>query len=242
MEKCRINKYIALCGVCSRRDADSMIAEGRVIVNGEIAKAGMKVSADDIIIVDDRIIRQPDGRKVIAYYKPIGVTCTERDEHADRIVTDEVISDVRVTYAGRLDRDSEGLLIMTDDGDLIHEMMSAKSSHEKEYEVWIDHEILNEDVIKLRNGIFLHDLEIKTKPCRVETINPKLLNIVLTQGVNRQIRRMLGECGYRVERLCRTRIMNVKLAKMSPGEQRDITGEELAELYKECGLKGSQNE
>ena len=238
MDECRINKFIASCGICSRRDADKLISDGRVTVDGVRAQAGMKICDGNIVAVDGNIISKTERKTVIAYYKPVGVTCTERDEHAERTVTEEVKSDVRVTYAGRLDKDSEGLLIMTDDGLLIHEMMSGGNNHEKEYKVKVDHNILNEDIIKLRKGIYIHELDLTTRPCDIEIISPKIIKIVLTQGVNRQIRRMLHECGYCVENLCRTRIMNVKLAKMVPGEQRVVIGSELEELYRECGLQG----
>lgn len=238
MDECRINKFIASCGICSRRDADKLISDGRVTVDGVRAQAGMKICDGNIVAVDGNIISKTERKTVIAYYKPVGVTCTERDEHAERNVTEEVKSDVRVTYAGRLDKDSEGLLIMTDDGLLIHEMMSGGNNHEKEYKVKVDHNILNEDIIKLRKGIYIHELDLTTRPCDIEIISPKIIKIILTQGVNRQIRRMLHECGYRVESLCRTRIMNVKLAKMVPGEQRVVIGSELEELYRECGLQG----
>ena len=238
MDECRINKFIASCGICSRRDADKLISDGRVTVDGVRAEAGVKICDGNIVAVDGNIICKTERKTVIAYYKPVGVTCTERDEHAERNVTEEVKSDVRVTYAGRLDKDSEGLLIMTDDGLLIHEMMSGGNNHEKEYKVKVDHNILNEDIIKLRKGIYIHELDLTTRPCDIEIISPKIIKIILTQGVNRQIRRMLHECGYRVESLCRTRIMNVKLAKMVPGEQRVVIGSELEELYRECGLQG----
>lgn len=238
MDDIRINKYISLCGICSRRDADRMIADGIVTVNGVKAVPGIKVSDNDRVMVDGRPVRMITHKTVIAYYKPVGVTCTERDEHAERTVSREVLSDVRVTYAGRLDRDSEGLLIMTDDGSLIHEMMSAGKHHEKEYEVELNDKILKEDIIKMSSGIYLPELKITTRPCVISQTGSKSFNIILTQGVNRQIRRMCSACGYRVDRLCRTRIMNVKLAKMKPGDQRDITGAELEELYSECGLRG----
>ena len=238
MDTVRVNRYIAECGICSRREADRLIECGRVTVNGEKAEPGMKISEDVRVEVDGMAVTPKSEKTVIAYYKPTGVTCTERDIHAERNVIDELGLSERVTYAGRLDRDSEGLLIMTDDGILIHEMMSAGKFHEKEYEVELDRPITDIDIERLGCGIHISELDIDTRPCRVRRTGGRSLNIVLTQGVNKQIRRMCYECGYRVVRLCRIRIMNIKLAELKPGEYRKITGDELDRLYTGCGLKG----
>ena len=232
----RINRYIAECGICSRREADRLICEGRVSGNGETAMPGIEVCGTDKVCVDLHEVREKKEKTVIAYYKPAGVTCTERDCHAERNVIDELGLSERVTYAGRLDRDSEGLLIMTDDGMLIHEMMSAGNFHEKEYEVELDRDISDEDIARLAGGIHLSELDIDTRPCNVRRIGKKSVNFILTQGVNRQIRRMCYECGYKVKKLCRIRIMNLKLAELRPGEYRNISGDELKQLYESCGL------
>ena len=237
MQKERLNKYLASCGVCSRRDADKLIEEGRVQVNGQKAVMGLQVSDEDEIVVNGKHLPGKNDKVVYAYYKPLGVTCTERDRHADKVLTQQVKLPVRVTYAGRLDKDSEGLILLTNDGDLIHTMMNGSGNHEKEYIVKVNKEITGEFLQNMADGVFLKELNRRTKPCKVEKIGKFTFRIILTQGVNRQIRRMLHECGYCVENLCRTRIMNVKLAKMVPGEQRVVIGSELEELYRECGLQ-----
>ncbi|MCR5304779.1 MAG: rRNA pseudouridine synthase [Lachnospiraceae bacterium] len=234
----RLNKYMALAGICSRRDADKLIQQGRVMVNGMIPSAGEQVGEKDTVTLDGKVIGLPEKKTVVAYYKPRGVTCTERDPYADRIVTEELDIGKRLTYAGRLDRDSEGLLIMTDDGDLIHELTTPSGDHEKEYVVTLDREADEKCLEKLRTGVFLEDLGRKTRPCAIKKINKKDVMIVLTEGVNRQIRRMFKTCGYNVEKLVRVRIMNVKLAGLAPGEYRILQGEEIKGLYNNCGLGG----
>ena len=141
MEKERLNKYLASCGVCSRRDADSLIDQGLVTVNGKTASMGMRVSAEDTILVRGKAIHGKNDKVVLAYYKPVGVTCTERDRFADKKITDMVKFPVRVTYAGRLDKDSEGLILLTNDGELINVMMKGSAGHEKEYIVKVNKEI-----------------------------------------------------------------------------------------------------
>ena len=237
----RIQKVLSEQGICSRRAAEQKIAAGKVKINGHPAKIGDKIDYKDVVSIDgERVYFERKTEKLCyALYKPRGFVTTLADELDRKCVSDLMAEvGVRLFPIGRLDKDSEGLLIMTDDGLLIHEMMSGGNNHEKEYKVKVDHNILNEDIIKLRKGIYIHELDLTTRPCDIEIISPKIIKIILTQGVNRQIRRMLHECGYRVESLCRTRIMNVKLAKMVPGEQRVVIGSELEELYRECGLQG----
>jgi 23S rRNA pseudouridine2604 synthase len=166
----------------------------------------------------------------------VGVTCTARDPHADRTLDEAFSYPVRLTYAGRLDRDSEGLLLMTNDGDLIDAMMRGSNGHEKEYIVRTKSRILDADLERFRKGIFLRDLEVKTRPCRVERLGDYTFRITLTQGLNRQIRRMCKAVGNEVKKLKRVRVLNVELGAMKPGEQRRIRGEELEELYRtaEC--------
>ncbi|MBO5487679.1 MAG: rRNA pseudouridine synthase, partial [Eubacterium sp.] len=160
MEQIRLNKYLAQCGVCSRREADKLIEQGRVKVNGQIAVAGQQVSEADEIQVNKKILQGRAEKKVLAFYKPIGVTCTEKDRHAERIITDMIDYPIRVTYAGRLDRDSEGLLLLTNDGDLIDAMMRGANRHEKEYVVRVDKEITDVFLEKMASGIFLKELEL----------------------------------------------------------------------------------
>lgn len=234
MEKERLNKYLASCGVCSRREADRLIEQGRVTVNGIRASMGMQVSGTDRIEVNGKPIHGKNEKVVLAYYKPVGVTCTEKDKFADKKITDVVKFPVRVTYAGRLDKDSEGLLLLTNDGDLIEHMMRGSAGHEKEYVVKVRQKITDDFIKKLSEGVFLHDLGITTRPCQVKMEGIYTFRIVLTQGVNRQIRRMAEELGYRVTSIKRVRVVNIQLAKLKPGEFRQLQGEELEVLYRHC--------
>lgn len=236
-EQIRLNKYLAECGVCSRRDADKLIETGAVLVNGKAAQAGMKVTEWDEIVLRGKRLERRERKVVLAYYKPVGVTCTERDAHAKVTIRDVLKYPVRVTYAGRLDKDSEGLLLMTNDGLLIQKTMKAIENHEKEYIVKVQEEIKDEMIQKMSSGIFLPELKTSTRPCFVEKQGKYTFRIVLTQGLNRQIRRMCKECGYHVKSLKRVRVMNILLGSMKPGDYREVTGDELEELYKQAGLK-----
>lgn len=236
MEQIRLNKYLAQCGVCSRREADKLIEQGRVLVNGQVAAVGQQVSPSDEIKVNHKILQGQEEKKVLAFYKPIGVTCTEKDPHAEKIIADMIHYPVRVTYAGRLDKDSEGLLLLTNDGELINAMMRGANRHEKEYLVKVDKEITPDFLNRMAGGIYLKELEITTRECTVEQEGKFTLRIILTQGVNRQIRRMCKVCGYQVKSLKRIRVVNVLLDNLKPGQYREIVGEELKELYQTCGM------
>ncbi len=234
----RLNKYISAAGICSRREADRLIESGRVAVNGSIAHAGMQVDENCEVLVNGKRIGSATPKKVVlAYYKPIGVTCTERDKHADKALGDIFKYPVRVTYAGRLDKDSEGLLLMTNDGALIEQMMRGSNGHEKEYVVKVDKEITDEFLQKMKTGVFLKELKITTRPCRIKAEGKFTFRIILTQGVNKQIRRMCQELGFQVKSLKRVRVVNIELAKLRPGEYREVTGVELHVLYNSCGMK-----
>lgn len=235
-EEVRLNKYLASCGICSRRDADKLIEQGVVTVNGKKAAPGSKVTCEDEVFVHGKRISGPDSKVVLAYYKPMGVVCTERDAHAKKIVTEEIRYPVRVTYAGRLDKDSEGLLLMTNDGDLIEAMMRGANGHEKEYIVKVKQNWTEEALSHMRQGIYLDELEVMTRPCEIEQLGPKTIRMVLTQGFNRQIRRMCIAQGYEVHSLKRTRVINVRLDNLKPGEYRKLTRDEMRSLYQKCGL------
>ena len=168
MERMRLNKYLAHCGICSRREADRLIEQGRVLVNGRPAATGQSVGDTDEVTVSGKVVQTSKKTVVLAYNKPVGVTCTEKDPHADKKITDMIKYPVRVTYAGRLDKDSEGLLLLTNDGDLIQAMMRGSGHHEKEYVVKVDRELSEEALNKMTNGIYLKDLDITTKPCKIE--------------------------------------------------------------------------
>ncbi|MBE5893252.1 MAG: pseudouridine synthase [Lachnospiraceae bacterium] len=236
-EQTRLNKYLAQCGVCSRREADRLIEQGRVLVNGIPGTTGQQVSTADRIHVNGKLLQGVESKKVLAFYKPVGVTCTEKDRHAEKIITDMIDYPVRVTYAGRLDKDSEGLILLTNDGDLIDAMMRGANRHEKEYQVRVNKEITEDFLSKMREGIFLKDLEVTTRPCEVEQTGKLTFKIILTQGLNRQIRRMCQACGYQVKTLKRVRVMNILLGSLKPGEYREIGGEELKQLYSDCRLR-----
>ena len=232
----RINQYIASCGICSRREADRLIDAGRVFVNGTAATAGMRIRDTDEVTVDGKLLVGAQNRVVAAYYKPVGVTCTRSDRHADRTLEEAFSFPVRLTYAGRLDRDSEGLLLMTNDGKLIDAMMKGSAGHEKEYIVRVKSRISDADLEHFRKGVRLKDLDVTTRPCKVERLGDYTFRIILTQGLNRQIRRMCKAVGNEVKKLKRVRVLTIELGALKPGEQRIISGEELAELYKAAGL------
>ncbi len=234
MDQERLNKYLASCGVCSRREADKLIEDGRVQVNGVKASMGMQVSGKDQITVNGKLLQGKNDKVVLAYYKPIGVTCTEKDRFADKKITDVLKYPVRVTYAGRLDKDSEGLMIVTNDGDLIEAMMRGSKGHEKEYIVKTNKEITDDFLTQMASGIYLSELNLTTKPCEVQKIGKFTFKITLTQGVNRQIRRMAKELGYQVTAIKRIRIMNVKLDDLHEGQYRQLKKDELQVLYNDC--------
>lgn len=237
-EEIRLNKYLAQAGICSRRDADKLIESGQVTVNDKIASPGTKVLPRDKVCFGGKIIGGRQEKAVLAYYKPVGVICSERDKHADKLLSDALHYPVRVTYAGRLDKDSEGLLLMTNDGDLIDALMRGANRHEKEYVVKLKSEVTEEFLQKMAEGVYLHELNKKTRPCKVEQTGKFTFHIVLTQGLNRQIRRMCGELGCEVHALKRIRVANIVLDALRPGEYRVLKGDELKALYEIAGLEG----
>ena len=238
MEQMRINKFLAHNGVCSRRDADRLIEQGEVLVNGRQAHSGMQVCAQDEIVVSGKRIKTDGKTVVLAFYKPFGVTCTERDPHAETILSDLIQYPVRVTYAGRLDKDSEGLLLLSNDGDLIQAMMKGANCHEKEYLVQVDREIGADFAERMARGVYLKELGLTTRECTVEKTGKYTFRIVLTQGVNRQIKRMCMACGYTVTGLKRVRVMHVTLGELKPGEYRELGSADVERLYRDCGLTG----
>ena len=242
MKKIRINKYIADAGICSRRDADKMIEQGFVTINGNFAGPGDRVGYQDIVMVKGKKISSEQPKIVLAYYKKVGITCTERDLYAKKTVIQDLNYPVRVTYAGRLDKESEGLLLMTNDGSLIQGLMRAANYHEKEYVVKVKEEITEEFLEGMRSPVFLPELNKTTRACRVERLGKYTFSIVLTQGLNRQIRRMCEVFGFHVKQLKRIRIADITLEGLKPGEYRRLTETELERLYKKVEAKGEQNE
>lgn len=227
----RLNQYIAACGVCSRREADRLVEAGEVLVDGVPARVGMVLGGDETVTVRGKAVETRQKPVVVAWYKPVGVTCTARDPHAEKTIADAFRYPVRLTYAGRLDRDSEGLLLMTNDGALIDAMMRGANGHEKEYIVRVRSRISDGDLHRLEKGIYLRELKQTTRPCTVERLGDRTFRIVLTQGLNRQIRRMCRALGHDVRTLKRVRVVNIKLGALKPGQQRKIEGGELETLY-----------
>ena len=225
---------MAQAGLCSRREADRYIEAGQVYINGLKAQIGQLVYPGDKVTIGSKQLRDAGEKVILAWYKPVGVTCTEKDPHAKRKISDVFRYPVRVTYAGRLDKDSEGLLIMTNDGDLINRMMRGANGHEKEYVVKVDKELTEEFRAEMEQGIYLSELEQTTRPCKVTIEGKYTFRIVLTQGLNRQIRRMCEALGYQVKSLKRVRIVNVLLGNLKPGEYRELTAEERKVLYGTC--------
>jgi len=231
----RINKFLAEAGVASRRQADKLVESGQVTINGIKAKNADKVNDGDKVCVKGKQVFMQDEKHVVAFYKPEGVTCTKQDKYA-KVTIDEVFQyPLRLNYAGRLDKDSKGLLIMTNDGDLIDRMMRARNHHEKEYIVKVNNAVTDDFIHKMSNGVYLDELEVTTRQCMVTKVGEYTFRIILTQGLNRQIRRMCASLGYKVESLIRVRVMNVEIGNLKPGEYRRITGEELSELYRLAG-------
>ena len=227
-ESVRLNKYLREAGVCSRREADRLIESGKVTVDGVTAQMGMRVTAGQIVKVGKKTVSKQDEMIVLAVNKPKGIVCTEDQRERDSIVR-FLNYPVRVTYAGRLDKDSRGLLLMTNNGDIINQMMRAANRHEKEYKVTVDKEITEQFIKKMSEGVPI--LDTVTRPCTVKKIGKYTFSIILTQGLNRQIRRMCAAFGYEVKDLVRIRIMNIRLGSLKEGAYRKLTDEELEELY-----------
>lgn len=231
----RLNKFLSASGVCSRREADRLIEEGKVQVNGQTAQVGAKVSPEDEVLVGGHRVSQETERIILACYKPKGIVCTFEKREKNNII-DFLHYPKRITYAGRLDKESEGLLIMTNQGELIQEMMRAKNEHEKEYIVTVNRPVTLAFMHKLQNGIWLEELGVQTRKCEAEIVGERTFRIVLTQGLNRQIRRMCEACGYYVRKLVRVRIMNIELGDLERGAYRNLTQEEIRKLYKRLNL------
>lgn len=233
----RLNKYLSEAGVCSRREADRLIASGRVTVDGRPGETGMKVYPGQEVCVGKRVVSRQDEMIVLAVNKPAGIVCTEDRRERNSIVR-FLDYPVRVTYVGRLDKDSRGLLLMTNNGDIINKIMRAVNQHEKEYKVTVDHPLTSEFLERMAEGIPI--LDTVTRPCRVQKIGKYTFTIILTQGLNRQIRRMCEALGYQVKDLVRTRILNIELGTLKEGEYRRVSDEELDQLY--ARIKDSSND
>lgn len=233
MEKTRINKYLSEVGFCSRREADRMLEQGRITVNGAAPELGTKVSDEDEILVDGISIRKTEEDHVyIALNKPVGIVCTTDTKREKNNIVDFVNHPKRIFPVGRLDKPSEGLILLTSDGDIVNKILRARNNHEKEYIVRVDKPITPQFLHKMRNGVPI--LGVITNKCEVEQIDTLSFRIILTQGLNRQIRRMCEYLGYEVKKLKRIRIMNIKL-DLPIGKWRDLTQAELTELNELLG-------
>lgn len=227
-EPVRLNKYLSEAGVCSRREADRLIETGRVTVDGQRAQTGMRIVPGQVVKVGNKVVSKQDEMIVLAVNKPRGIVCTEERRERDSIVR-FLNYPVRVTYIGRLDKDSHGLLLMTNNGDIINKMMRAANKHEKEYKVTVDKEITEDFLKKMAAGVPI--LDTVTRPCTVKKIGKYTFSIILTQGLNRQIRRMCEALGYEVKDLLRVRVMNITLDGLKDGQYRKLTDQELNKLY-----------
>lgn len=226
-EALRLNKFLSEAGVCSRREADRLIEAGRVTVDGKKAETGMKITPGQEVRVDQKLVKPEEEMIVLAVNKPRGIVCTEEKREPDNIIR-FLNYPTRITYAGRLDKDSEGLLLMTNNGDIINKMMRAGNYHEKEYLVTVDKPVTEEFLQHMARGVPI--LDTVTRPCQVKKEGKKTFRIVLTQGLNRQIRRMCEALGYKVVTLKRVRIMQIRLGDLKPGQYRPLTEQELASL------------
>ena len=228
----RINKYLSEVGHCSRRAADKLLEQGRITLNGRVPELGTKVQPGDVVAVDGQTVGQPTPKEdhvYIAYHKPVGIVCTtDRKREKDNIV-DAIGHEKRTFPVGRLDKPSEGLIFLTSDGDIVNKVLRARNHHEKEYHVTVDKPIRGSFINDMAGGVPI--LGTVTRRCEVEQTGPKQFRIVLTQGLNRQIRRMCEHLGYNVVRLKRVRIMHMHL-DLPRGEWRDFTAGELRELQR----------
>jgi 23S rRNA pseudouridine2604 synthase len=223
----RLNKYISETGVCSRREADKWIEAGRVTLNGAPATLGHKVAQGDEVRIDGNLVGAKKKAIYIALNKPVGITCTTEAHVADNIVRFVGHSE-RIFPVGRLDKDSEGLILLTNDGDIVNEILRSENEHEKEYVVSVNRPITDLSLNMLASGVKI--MGMTTKPCRVERVDAETFRLVLTQGLNRQIRRMCSALGYRVRRLQRVRIISVHVGALRAGEWRYLSDAEVAGL------------
>jgi 23S rRNA pseudouridine2604 synthase len=224
MEQIRLNKYISETGICSRREADRLIEQGKVLVNGKVGELGTKVSDVDIVFVNGTELKSKPKTIYIAFNKPIGIVCTTDLEIKYNIIH-YLNFDQRIFPIGRLDKDSSGLILLTNDGDIVNKILRAENNHEKEYIVTVNKDITIDFIQKMSNGLPI--LDTVTKKCKVEKIDAKTFKIILTQGLNRQIRRMCEYCGYDVLKLKRIRIMFIEIGNLQIGKWRYLNDDEM---------------
>ncbi len=235
MEEIRINKYLSDIGFCSRRQADKLIEEGKIIIDGEVCGMGRKVTGVEDIKVNGVAVkstRKEGTFTLIAFNKPVGIVCTSQKREKDNII-DYINYPTRIYPIGRLDKNSEGLILLTDNGDIVNKMMRSGNKHEKEYIVSVNKDITDDFLTKMRNGVPI--LDTVTRKCEVTKLSKRKFRIILTQGLNRQIRRMCEALDYRVTYLKRVRVLNIELGDLKTGEYRNVTDEEREELLSIIG-------
>ncbi len=226
----RLNKYLSEQGVCSRREADRLIEAGKVTVDGKSAVIGQTVTGTEMVEVEGKAVKPASSEIYYAVNKPRGVVVTTDRTWRDPVLEDLVPKDRRVFAVGRLDKDSEGLILMTNNGDVSNLIQKAREKHEKEYVVTVDRPVTDAFLRKMREGVYLEELDRRTRPCRVERSGKDRFHIILTEGLNRQIRRMCRSLGYEVTALRRIRVMNILLGDLAPGSYRNLTKEEIRDL------------
>ena len=228
----RINKYLSAQGVCSRREADRLLEAGRITVDGVTAMCGQQVDDNSVICIDgSRISDEKPQDVLMAFNKPRGIVCTTTDNQGKNNIVDYIGYDKRIYPVGRLDKDSDGLILLTNNGEITDKILRSVNGHEKEYVVKVNKKITDTFLKNMADGVYLKELDVTTKPCSISRINNYTFRIILTQGLNRQIRRMCQESGYKVESLTRVRIMNIELGEIKTGEYRIIEGKEKTMLY-----------
>lgn len=228
-EGIRINKYLSEAGVCSRREADRALEAGQIRIGDRVAALGDRVTSGDVVYYRGKPVKKETERILLAFHKPRGVVCTTSKKEGVNIV-DYIGYPKRIYPVGRLDKDSTGLILLTNDGDIVNKMMRAGNRHEKEYVVTLDREITNDFIMQMSNGVPI--LDTVTRPCKVRQSGAREFHIILTQGLNRQIRRMCEALGYHVQTLKRLRIMNIRLGDLKEGTYRDVTQTEWRELQR----------
>ncbi len=238
-EEVRINKYLSEAGICSRREADRQVEAGNVTINGRAAVMGDKVCPSDIVMYGNHLVSKEEEMILIAVNKPVGIVCTSEKREKDNIV-DYVNYPKRIYPIGRLDKGSHGLILMTNQGELVNKIMRSGNYHEKEYIVRVNREITKEFIENMSKGVYLEQLDVTTRPCQVEKVGKFTFRIVLTQGKNRQIRRMCETFQFRVVDLKRVRIMNILLGNLKEGSYREVTQKEWRELNKQIQNSSSE--
>ena len=218
----RINKFLGSAGYCSRREADRLVGEGRVFIDGNMADMGSRVMPGQKVYVDGKAVVPEEENILIAVNKPRGIVCTTTDKQGANNIVDFLGCDKRIYPVGRLDKDSEGLLLMTNDGELMNNILTGKNEHEKEYIVEVDKNLSDDFERRMSEPMYLKELDKTTRPCRVIKAGKKTFRIILKQGLNRQIRRMCSNLGYKVVKLKRIRIMNIELNDLPAGEQEKL--------------------